>query len=142
MFTSSLIIPAPSLTKARPSAQKRRVACLTSHICTRHRQTPIAKHDKKTRHVITTQRNLRTPLCYLEIGDFCTSVIRCCVRPAGGALSHARRFLCRFPVEAARPESAPYHGSDRDGLWQVSPPILKIIRRSSRYSRWRMPAKG
>ena len=65
--------------------------------------------------------------------------------------------LCRSPVEAARtplatayaahyvrviPASAPYHGGDRGGLWQVGPPMLKIIRRSLRYSRRRMPAEG
>ena len=44
--------------------------------------------------MVTTQRNLRTPLCYLEIGDFCTSVIRCCVR-AGVLSGSPNSSVCR-----------------------------------------------
>ena len=40
-------------------------------------------------------------------GIFYEATIRCCVRPAGGALSRTRRFLCHSPAEAARSASAP-----------------------------------
>ena len=40
-------------------------------------------------------------------GIFYEATIRCCVRPAGGALSRTRRFLCHSPAEAVRSASAP-----------------------------------
>lgn len=74
----------------------------------RHRQTPIAKHDQKTRHMgLAHATQLRIPLCYLKLGDFLEKrAIRCRVRdpfrhsrgyggPAGILLGSPGSPVCR-----------------------------------------------
>lgn len=87
--------PFRAFTLQRPAALRRRKKtwrALHSHVCTRHRQTPVEEHDEKTRHADYRVAQPSYSALQLEIGDFCTSVIRCCVRTAGvGCVSAAPR---------------------------------------------------
>ena len=65
-------------TLATPKTRKKEEwRVLHSHVCTRHRQTPVEEHDEKTRHVDCHVAQPSYSALQLEIGDFCTSVIRC-----------------------------------------------------------------
>ena len=97
-----------------PRRRKREWRALHSHVCSRHRQTPVVKHDKKTRHVglaHVTQPSYFALL--LEIGDFTTSVIRCCVR-------------CRDPFGIPRLLVAPPFSFSRTGKLPVLPVAVVI----------------
>ena len=64
-------------TKTSRPRRKRRVACLYIHVLWRHRQTPLTKHEYKTRHVcIAHATHLTYSAQLMKIGDSPQSQIR------------------------------------------------------------------
>ena len=100
------------------------------------------KPNMKVRRVIAHATHHRISLHSVKISGFQPKLLY-----AVAYVPPEARFRVRGGFSVALPwrrraGCAPYHGGDLGGLWQVGPPILKIIRRSSRYSRRRMPADG